>query len=220
MQVCTMVLDVCERRKLQAHFSQIKGQKMRQEIEVDGKPSLADPAIVDRLVRGFAARVFATRAAWYRGEPGEPSAHEALVLIEQDARHMGAIFLGRDPAYDAPNWNRTSLQLTLATLLPGETKQLRDPGAALFYWLTAQLCVNSAMLEQDASTEHDAKSRMECATEAVKARLLSKDALSRSIGPSRASRTLGDMGRHRKLKLCSVGEKLPIIREKNPRARH
>jgi hypothetical protein len=67
-----------------------------------GKPSLSDPAIVDALVRHFAKRVFDTQAAWQLGQPG---ARDPLMLIEQDARQMGAIMLGHDSAYDATPWN-------------------------------------------------------------------------------------------------------------------
>ncbi|CAB3805317.1 hypothetical protein [Pararobbsia alpina] len=68
------------------------------EVVRDERPSLADPAVVDALGRQFAKRVFDTRAAFRTGEPG---AREPLALIEVDARRMGEIFLGHDPAYDA-----------------------------------------------------------------------------------------------------------------------
>jgi len=134
------------------------------------KPSLEDPAVVDALVRQFAARVFDIRAAWHRGEPG---VREALLLIEADARRMGNIFLGRDPAYDASDWHRKTLQWTLAVLLPEHSKQYGDPGAALFMWLAAQLAAGAAVLEEDASAEAEAdvKRKLERVTDDVKAHL-------------------------------------------------
>lgn len=140
------------------------------EAEVVHKPSLADPAIVDALVRHFAKRVFDTRAAFHAGEPG---AREPLILIEEDARRMGEIFLGRDPAYDATPWNTPNrLGMYFTVLFPEETKHYGGPGVALFMWLAAQLAEGAAMLERDASTEPTVKRRIDRIIEDVVARLL------------------------------------------------
>jgi hypothetical protein len=135
-----------------------------------GKPSLSDPAIVDALVRHFAKRVFETQAAWQLGQPG---AREPLALIEVDARRMGAIFLGRDPAYDATPWNTSNrLGMYFTVLLPTETKHFGDPGAALFMWLANQLVQGAAAIERDATVEHHIKIRLDITIRDLIARLL------------------------------------------------
>jgi len=135
-----------------------------------GKPSLSDPAIVDALVRHFAKRVFDTRAAWQLGQPG---ARDPLALIEEDARQMGAIVLGRDPAYDATPWNCDNrLGMYFRVLLPEETKHYGCPGTALFMWPAAQLSKGAAALERDPAAEDSVKRRLDRIVVDVVARLL------------------------------------------------
>jgi len=142
---------------------------LEEQISI-GKPSLSDPAIVDALVRHFAKRVFETRAAWQLGRPG---AREPLVLIEEDARRLGAIVLGHDSAYDATTWNSENrLGMYFRVLLPEETKHYGDPGSALFMWLAWQLMEGAATLERDPAAEDRVKRRLDRIVVDVVARLL------------------------------------------------
>ncbi|MFM0663341.1 hypothetical protein [Paraburkholderia sediminicola] len=140
------------------------------EAEVVHKPSLGDPAVVDALVRQFARRVFDTRAAFHKGEPG---AREPLVIIEEDARSMGAIFLGHDPAYDATPWNSDNrLGMYFKVLLPEEDEHYGGPGVAVFMWLAHQLAQGAKVLEDDPGTEAEVQRRLNHVIEDVVARLL------------------------------------------------
>jgi hypothetical protein len=135
-----------------------------------GKPSLSDPAVVDALVRHFAERVFETRAAWHLGRLG---AREPLILIEQDARRLGAIVRGHNSAYDATPWNSDNrLGMYFRVLFPEETKHYGNPGVALFMWLAWQLMEGAASLERDPAAEDSIKRRLERIVVDVVARLL------------------------------------------------
>jgi hypothetical protein len=131
---------------------------MEKTMRNDALPSLGDPAIVDQLVRQFAARVFDIRSAFFTGEPG---ADEPLVDIEADARRMGAIFLGRDVAYDLMPWNSDNcLGMYLKVLFPEESMNYGDPCTGAFMWLAYQIAqaahaVDQGMDVRDAHRELD-----------------------------------------------------------------
>jgi hypothetical protein len=140
------------------------------ETEVIRKPALGDPAIVDGLVRRFAKRVFDTRAAFHMGEPG---AREPLVVIEEDARVFGEIFLGHNAAYDATPWNADDrLGMYLRVLFPEETLAYGGPGVVLFMWLAQQLAQGAKALEDDPDSEAHVQRRLNHVIEDVVARLL------------------------------------------------
>jgi hypothetical protein len=135
-----------------------------------GKPSLADPAVIDALVRRFAERVFETRAAWHLGRPG---AREPLMVIEQDTRRLGAVVQGHNSSYDATSWNSDNrLGMYLRVLFPEEAKRYGDAGVALFMWLAWQLMEGAATLERDPAAEDSVKRRLERIVVDVVARLL------------------------------------------------
>lgn len=140
------------------------------EAEVVHKPSLGDPAVVDALVRQFAKRVFDTRAAFHMGKPG---AREPLVVIEEDARVVGEIFIGHNAAHDATPWNADSrLSMYLQVLFPEETLAYGGPRVALFMWLAHQLAQGAKALEDGSDSAADVQRRLHLFIEDVVARLL------------------------------------------------
>jgi hypothetical protein len=140
------------------------------EAEVIHKPSLGDPAVVDGLIRQFAKRVFETRAAFHMGEPG---AREPLVVIEDDARIVGKVFLGHNATYDATPWNADNrLGMYLRVLFPEETLAYGGPSVALFMWLAHQLARGAKALKDDPDSEADVQRRLNLVIEDVVARLL------------------------------------------------
>jgi len=101
-----------------------------------GKPSLAHLHVVDKLVRDFTASVLLVKSGF---QQGKAEAKDPLAVIEAQAREAGDIIMGRNPAYDAQQWNSPArLGNTLRVLLPNEVKHYGDPGAALFMWLANQ----------------------------------------------------------------------------------
>ncbi|WP_042264773.1 hypothetical protein [Paraburkholderia heleia] len=97
----------------------------RHEAPARRRPTLIDDAEVEQLVRGFAARVLFLRAAFHAGEPG---AGNPLETIDHDAGALSAALALT--VHGAAYWRY---------LLPEETKQTGDPGAALGLWMAAQL---------------------------------------------------------------------------------
>ena len=128
------------------------------DLVATGKPSLGQLQVVSWIVRHFVQDVLKRRAAFHAGEAG---ASDPLPSIEREARELGAIFLGKDPRFDAQPWNDPKrLGMTFAVLLPEETKHYGDSGTALFMWLAAQTAEAAAaleggMAEADVRTELD-----------------------------------------------------------------
>lgn len=103
------------------------------------RPTLATDDEVKRLVRAFAARVLFLRAAFHAGEPG--AAHP-LESIEAAARELStALAL---TAHGRAYW---------MVLLPEETKQTGDPGAALGLWMASQLVQMMQDIEDETSED-------------------------------------------------------------------
>jgi hypothetical protein len=84
------------------------------------RPTLVDDAEVNRLVRGFAARILFLRTAFHAGEPG---ADQPLDAIDREARSLSAALALT--AHGSAYWRY---------LLPEETKHTGAPSSALGLW--------------------------------------------------------------------------------------
>ncbi|MFX1716756.1 hypothetical protein [Paraburkholderia sp. A1RO-5L] len=120
------------------------------------RPTLVNDAEVERLVRGFAARVLLQRAAFHAGEPG---ADHPLETIDHEARALSAALALT--AHGRAYW---------MVLLPEETKHTRDPGAALGLWMASQL-VQMMQAIEDGEAEDAIKPKIEAMLADVVARL-------------------------------------------------
>jgi hypothetical protein len=120
------------------------------------RPTLAAPDVIDALVRQFAARVLFLRAAFHAGDAG---AENPLQAIERDARELSAA-LALTP-YGLAYWR---------VLLPDETKQMVDPGAALGLWIAGQVVAMIQAVE-DGEPEATIRPKIEATLADIVARL-------------------------------------------------
>lgn len=121
------------------------------------RPTLIDDAEVERLVRGFAARVLFLRAAFHAGEA---SACNPLETIDHEAQALSAALALT--AHGRAYW---------MVLLPEETKHTGDPGAALGLWIASQLVLMLQDIE-DGEAEDAIKPKIEAMLADVVARLV------------------------------------------------
>lgn len=121
------------------------------------RPTLVANAEVDRLVRGFAARVLFLRAAFHAGEA---RACNPLETIDREAQALSAALALT--AHGRAYW---------MVLLPDETKHTGDPGAALGLWMASQLVQMMQSIE-NGEPEDAIKRKIESLLADVVARLV------------------------------------------------
>jgi hypothetical protein len=139
------------------------------DLRNTGKPSLARLDVVDKLVRDFVASVLLVKSGF---QQGDESAREPLKVIEEQARQMGDIIMGRNPHYDAQPWQSNSrLGNTIRVLIPNHAKKYGDPGCALFMWLANQALKASATLDEG-TTEEAVRAKLAEVVEDVVARIM------------------------------------------------
>lgn len=134
-----------------------------------GKPSLGQFQIVDHLVRHYVKFILYLTADFKRGDA---RAKEPIPIIEEEARKLGAVFLGKDDRYDAQPWNNSSrLGALLRYQFQADTKHYGDPGMGAFMWLAGQ--VSAASQEQaSGKPEAEVQKRLNACVEDFVAHLL------------------------------------------------
>ena len=110
-----------------------------------GKPSLANVAVLDKVVRNFVFDVFQVKIGF---QQGLAEAKQPLVVIEDLARKAGDIIMGRDPAYESSPCNSSyRLGSIFRVLIPNHIKHYGDPGTGAFMWLANQAMQASSALD-------------------------------------------------------------------------
>lgn len=110
------------------------------------RATLVAPEAIDALVRQFAARVLFLRAAFHAGDA---EAENPLKVIKHDAHELSAAL--KLTPYGLAYWR---------VLLPDETKQMVDPGAALGLWIAGQIVAMMQAIE-DGEPEATIKPKIE-----------------------------------------------------------
>ena len=106
------------------------------DMEEAGPPLLAEWDVVGGLVHQFVADVFECYKCFQQGITDRET---AMGEIEDEAKRLGAIFMGQDPAYQAMDWNSpTRLGSHIRADGTFSFKDTNDPGEAFFRWLSVQ----------------------------------------------------------------------------------
>jgi hypothetical protein len=134
----------------------------------DGRPSLGDYAVVERLVKGFAHDVINVRKDFHAGKPG---GDKPVERIEALAQHYGDIFMGRNDAYQAQPWNNpVRLGSKIRVLLNGTSDP--DEGKSLFVWVASNVVRSSEAVESGSMTDEAAGKKLLEVLDGVVAMLL------------------------------------------------
>lgn len=135
-----------------------------------GKPSLGDPAVVDRLVSGFVQAVIGVRNDFLAGTPGGDN---PMQRIESLALKAGDTIMGRNPEYSAMAWQNPIRLGAKIRYLCAEIRDYPDPGQALFMFLARQVVVSMIAVEEK---------RMHPEQSAQKLRVVINDVVDRILG--------------------------------------
>jgi hypothetical protein len=94
---------------------------------------LSDSAVVSDLVRGFVSHILILRSEWHEAPDDEKI--DPTEEIEDLARKLGDVFLGRHPGYVPQPFNAPH---RLGVLMRHLVPTTGDPGQAFFDWLALQ----------------------------------------------------------------------------------
>lgn len=130
---------------------------------------LADPAVVSDLVRGFVSHILILRSEWHEAPDDEKI--DPTEEIEDLARKLGDVFLGRHPGYVPQPFNAP---LRLGVLMRHLVPTKGDPGRAFFDWLALQV-VKAAIEMELGAAEADVQRELET---------IVADFIARLLGPS------------------------------------
>lgn len=114
------------------------GNTLNFDHQPEGKPSLSSLEDVGAIVQRFAA---ATLADYNKFGNEEVSRDEAMGSIHARAAEVGGIFMGKDPAYHATEWNsenRLGAHIRAQDAIKFKF-QGQDPGEAFFEFLALQV---------------------------------------------------------------------------------
>ncbi len=123
------------------------------DLEPDDLPSLGDPAVVGRLVHDFVGKVF---DAYKDFQHGKATRDAAMGAIAEEARRCGAIIMGRDPGYHAPDFIRGGMlgaHIRAQDAVSFKEVPSRDPGEAFFRWLGSQAIEAAKALDEGMAQE-------------------------------------------------------------------
>jgi hypothetical protein len=134
------------------------------------KPSLGDPAVVDRLVSEFVQAVIGVRNDFLAGKPG---ADNPIQRIEQLASNAGDVIMGRHADYQAMAWQNPIRLGSTIRYLCQEIRDYPDPGQALFMFLSTQVVTSMIAVEEK---------RMHPEQSAQKLRVVINDVVDRILG--------------------------------------
>ena len=120
-------------------------------------PSLADPSVVDGLVREFATRVVDVRKAY---NSDKLSSEQAQQQVRELAREYGEVVMGRDARYQALPWhNPGSLGRRILRVVPA-AEGVEDPGELLFLTVGSSLVNLAAAHEEGRMSDEDVQAKM------------------------------------------------------------
>ena len=133
-----------------------RGREEDLGFRVSDRPSLGDAAVVEGLVREFAAAVVSVRRQYNEDKLG---GDEAAAAVRDLAREYGRISMGADDRYEPTPWNNQDRLGRRIGLVVPAIDGVPDPGELLFLTIGSSLIDLAVAHESGRLTDDDAKSQ-------------------------------------------------------------